>query len=179
VRNLINLIDGTSVSYFLAYKCLMERNEDVSNFYKDNISIYLFPAVSLAAFSCELALKSKIFNECGKKTKVHDLHKLFTLLNSITQEDIMNRTINSYNMKSKVLQSIDTINFERFTDLLYRHKDSFVSWRYFHEGIPESDIDFLEALMFCLNGFDEDYKDYVDINYNQRIRRITPNIPIQ
>jgi hypothetical protein len=161
MRCIHNKIDGTAISYFLAYKCLMDKNQDVSNFYHDKLSIYLFPAISLAAFSCELALKAKIYSESRKKPKAHDLNKLFRLLNSHTQHDIIQRTIKLYNDKSKLLLSNDLINKDNFTDLIEEHKNSFVSWRYVHEGVPATDLDFLEVLMFCLNEFDEEFISFV------------------
>lgn len=96
MRTITNLIDGTAITYYLAYRCLMDKNQDVSDHYVDKISIYLFPAISLAAFSCELALKSRILDESSKKTKNHDLSKLFCFLSHGTQQDIILRTVNLY-----------------------------------------------------------------------------------
>jgi hypothetical protein len=165
VRSESDLIEVTAQSYFLAFKCLMDKNREVKNYSDDKMSIYLFPAISLSAFSCELALKAKIFNESKKKPKNHDLLKLYRMLSHGTQNDIMHRTILLYNKQSKYLHSNDLLCKDRFTDLLQEHKDSFVSWRYFHERFNEgeytTDVDFLQTLMYCLNDFDDDYELFV------------------
>jgi HEPN domain-containing protein len=172
------MIDGTAISYFLAYKCLMDRNHDVKTYHNDYISIYFFPAVSLAAFSCELALKSKLLSESGRTSRSHDLSKLFSQFSLVKQREITNRTIKLFNLKSEKLLSQDRLDLEAFRHLLDRHKDSFVNWRYFHEGIPETDVDFLEALMFCLNDFDEEYYNYIESSRTIN-RTKTPYIEIK
>ena len=60
-----NAVDATAVAYQLTYTCLMERDKEVRTFYSDQVSIYIFPAIINAAFSCEVALKNLI-NSCRK-----------------------------------------------------------------------------------------------------------------
>lgn len=49
----------------------------------------------------------------------------------------MNRTIQAYNCKSKILNVSDRISENNFSTLLNSHKDTFTIWRYFYEGLPD------------------------------------------
>lgn len=156
-----DLIDGTATSYFLAYKCIMLKNHELCDYYGDKVSAYFFPAVTLAAFSCELALKYRIKNDCGKIERGHNLEKLFETLNYESRCDVVDRTIKLYNYKASILESSDLLTSVRFDSLLSNIKNAFVDWRYYFEGNAQGDIDFLEALMFCLNDVDDEYERFL------------------
>jgi len=51
-------------------------------------------------------------------------------------------------MKSKILNITNRIDNNIFSELLTSPKDSFTIWRYFYEGSPNIDLDFIEAFCF-------------------------------
>ncbi|WP_256236490.1 HEPN domain-containing protein [Bacillus sp. EB600] len=156
------IIHSSANSYFLSYKCLIDKHVEVSNFYGDILSAYSLPAITVSAFSCELALKSILHSESGKTPRGHDLNKLFNQLQQKTRIDMVERTIQAYNFKSEIYGGNSPISEIDFYNLLNSHKDTFMTVRYFHEGrLSSVDLDFIEAFMFCLNGQDDDYKAYV------------------
>ncbi|EKN70399.1 HEPN domain-containing protein [Schinkia azotoformans] len=163
------IIHSTAIAYFLSYKCLIDKHIEVCNFYSDYFSAYFVPAITTAAFSCELALKNILHSEKGKTPRGHDLYKLFNQLNQQTRKDIMERTIQAYNCKAEILSVTSRISEKDFFILLNLHKDTFTIWRYFYEGTPNLDLDFIEALMFCLNSKDDNYISY--INYQLALRK--------
>lgn len=155
------IIHSTANAYFLSYKCLIDKHIEVCSFDSDYFSAYFVPAITTAAFSCELALKSILHSDSEKTIRGHDLHKLFKQLNQQTRLDIMERTIQAYNLKSEILRVSSRISQKDFYNLLSSHKETFTTVRYFYEGIPSLDLDFIEAFMFCLNDTDDDYRAYV------------------
>jgi hypothetical protein len=161
MKKIEGIIDATAKAYFLSYKCLMDKHIEVCDFTSEYFSSYFVPAITTAAFSCELALKNICEVETGQKVKGHDLSKLFAILDDSTQKEIIQRTISAYNNKSKILNVTDRIDENRFSELLFLHKDSFTLWRYFYEGNPSADVDFIEAFMFCINDVDDDYEEYL------------------
>lgn len=161
MKRINHVIDGAAISYFLAYKCLMEKNLELCNYYRDKISSYIFPALTLAAFSCELALKARIKDECGKIKRGHDLEKLFRELTYNSCLDLMNRTRILYDLKARIYKSSDSFIPLDFNRLLSLSKDTFTTCRYFYEGSMSVNLDFLEALMFCLNDVDDDYQAFI------------------
>jgi hypothetical protein len=162
VEQLSEIIHSTAKAYFLSYKCLIDKHIEVCNFDSDYFSAYFVPAITTAAFSCELALKSLLHSESGKTPRGHDLKKLFNKLDEQNHFHIMKRTIQAYNVKSEVLKVSSHISEKDFYNLLCSHKDTFTTVRYFYEGLSNLDLDFLEAFMFCLNDADEDYRTYVN-----------------
>jgi HEPN domain-containing protein len=161
VEQMSEIIHSTAKAYFLSYKCLIDKHIEVCNFYSDYFSAYFIPAITTAAFSCELALKSILHPQIGKTPRGHDLNKLFSKLNQQSRIDIMERTIQAYNVKSEVLRVPTQISEADFYNLLCSHKDTFTTVRYFYEGISNLDIDFVEAFMFCLNDAEDDYRAFV------------------
>lgn len=162
------IIHSTANAYFLSYKCLIDKHIEVCNFDSEYFSAYFVPAITTAAFSCELALKHILHSESEKTPRGHDLNSLFNKLNQRTRRDVMERTIQAYNCKSEIL-SVSARIFEKdFYNLLRTHKDTFTIWRYFYERPSSMDLDFIEAFMFCLNGVDDDYCTYV--NYQLALR---------
>ncbi|MGW8956958.1 hypothetical protein [Paenibacillus sp. NPDC055715] len=170
------VVDATATAYFLSYKCLMNKHLEECEYNSDYFSAYFVPAITTAAFSCELALKSICQSLNGKAPKGHDLYKLFKTLDESTRKDIMNRTINAYNLKSEILKVDDRIDENNFNNLLTYHKDSFTIWRYFYEGSPSIDLDFIEALMFCLNKIEDDYSSYIINQLSIRAKKIIKTI---
>ncbi|MDF2805026.1 MAG: hypothetical protein K0S61_4931 [Anaerocolumna sp.] len=161
MKNISGIIDGTAIAYFLSYKCLISKHLEDVNVIGGPFSPYFVPAITNAAFSCELALKNIIQNEYGKSARGHDLEKLFNQLSLERRLDIVGRTAKLYNSKSEALYVSDKITSEKFYVLLKAHKDSFTLWRYFYESSPNMDLDFLEAFMFCLNEVEEGYIDFI------------------
>jgi hypothetical protein len=162
VEQMSEIILSTAKAYFLSYKCLIDKHIEVCNFDSDYFSAYFVPAITTAAFSCELALKSIIHSESGKTSRGHDLNKLFSKLNEQNRNNIMKRAIQAYNIKSEVLRVSSKILEVDFYNLLGSHKDTFTTVRYFYEGISNLDLDFIEAFMFCLNDADDEYKAFVE-----------------
>ncbi|QUL53366.1 hypothetical protein KDC22_23615 [Paenibacillus tritici] len=161
MKEISDIVEATAKAYYLSYKCLIAKHIEVSNFYNDSYSAYFVPAITTAAFSCELALKNIRRSECGKIPKGHDLKKLFYQINETTRKDITYRTIQTYNLKSEILNAPEQFTEQEFENSLVLHKDTFVTWRYFYEGFTNTDVDFLEAFMFCLNDEEQSYGEYV------------------
>ncbi|GIP53241.1 hypothetical protein [Paenibacillus vini] len=170
MKQIKGIVDSTAIAYFLSYKCLIDKHIEVCDFYSDFYSAYFVPAITTAAFSCELALKNIIEKEIGKSKSGHDLNKLFSQLKQDTQRIIIDRTVSAYNLKSKILKVTSVISESDFINLLLNHKDTFAIWRYFYEKdkLSSLDLDFLEAFLFSVNGVQEDYKDYVIHQLNLR-----------
>lgn len=166
MKQMSEIIHSSANSYFLSYKCLIDKHIEVSNFYGDVLSAYSLPAITTSAFSCELALKGILHSESGKTPRGHDLYKLFNQLQQKTRKDIVERTIQAYNNKSKIYGDSSQISEKDFYNLLISHKDTFTTVRYFHEGkLSNLDLDFIEAFMFCVNGQDDDYRDYINYQF--------------
>jgi HEPN domain-containing protein len=161
MKQIIGIVESTAIAYFLSYKCLIDKHIEVCDFFSDSYSVYFVPAITTAAFSCELALKNISQTESGKIPRGHDLYKLFYQLNESNRKDIMDRSIHVYNLKSEILSVSYRISEIEFNDLLYSHKDTFVIWRYFYERLSSLDLDFIEAFMFSLNCVEDEYSDYV------------------
>ena len=131
-------------------------------FYDEKFSVYVFPAISVSALSCEIALKNHIFNEYGKLIKAHKLDKLFKKMGNDKQYHYKNTTIKFYNMSAFYTNSSDRIDEISFDVFLKENANAFVEWRYIYESPRKVDLDFLEALLFALNDCDEDeYYDFL------------------
>ncbi|PAE42780.1 HEPN domain-containing protein [Bacillus sp. 7884-1] len=166
MKKLSETIRASANSYFLSYKCLIDKHIEVSNFYGEFLSAYSLPAITTSAFSCELALKSILHSESGKTPRGHDLNKLFNQLKQNTRIDMVERTIQAYNLKSEIFGDNSRISEKDFYNLLNLHKNTFTLVRYFYESrLSSLDIDFIEAFMFCLNGQDDDYPSYAKYLY--------------
>ena len=154
-------------SYYLAYKCLMDKNRELCEFYNDRTSVYFFPAISLATFSCELALKHKILqtkeHATFKGRRGHDLEYLFKSLDINQKQEIIERTVELYNLKTDLYNKTDLIYEVNFYSILKENKDVFVDFRYIYDNqiLYTANIDYIEALMFCLNDVSEDYESYL------------------
>jgi hypothetical protein len=149
-------------SYYLAYICLMEKNKELSELYSDKVSIYVLPAITLAAFSCEIALKCRIMKGIFPP-KTHDLVTLLDKLTPSEQDQIVNQTIELYNKKAEILNTSDFINKDRFRVVLIENRNVFTDYRYvFDKKLNYTvDLDFLEAFMFCLNDYYHEYENFV------------------
>nr|WP_315022157.1 hypothetical protein [uncultured Aminipila sp.] len=156
-----NLTYGTAISYYLAYKCLMEKNKELCIYYNDNISMYVFPAITTAALSCEIALKNLIYLDTGKKERGHNLEKLFKALNQDTQTRYICQTVELYNLRLKKLGEVTVFTDDDFRLQLFSNKDIYTKCRYLYEGTVPVDLDFLEAFMFSLNSTFEDYENFI------------------
>ena len=156
-----NPIEATSIAYFLAYKCLMERNQEVSDYYRNNISIYIFPAVTLASLSCEIALKNHL-NNVGITMKVHNLRQLFDAIPMKEQTRYTDATVCLENYKLNVLNMEFKFNQTEFTNALERCKLTFTNCRYLYEGIQNIDVDFIERFMFALNDEADQYESFLN-----------------
>ena len=87
---------------------------------------YLKSAVILSSFSAELLLKYTIEKEGKEFSNIHDLHKLYNLLEDSTKESIEN------GYKQLISESnMEIINgYEDVKSVYYNSKDHFVKWRY-------------------------------------------------
>lgn len=91
---------------------------------KSNLDVSLFvPAVVNCAFACELFMKSML----PKDTHGHELHSLFSKLDTGIQGKIQNATVDS--MK-KIRLSYGNTDFQND---LTENSNNFAEWRYFHE----------------------------------------------
>ena len=154
--------------YCLAYQTLVSKDKEVSDFHKEKtVLVYLLPAIVLATFAIEIALKSKIqIQDCGKdekSPKSHNLFKLFSKLNLSSREEIVMKTNEFYIYKTKLFDSEDYIDFESFDKLIKSNSNQFENVRYIHEPMifEKIELDFIEALMFSLILELEDYKRFL------------------
>lgn len=161
MQKINNLIEGTSIAYFLAYKCLMERNQEVTNYYYDSFSIYIFPAVTMAAFSCEVALKNHL-SKVGIAMGGHNLKKLFYALPTIAQDKYAITTVRLENCLSATLNKEPIFGLADFEKALDRCRLTFTKCRYLYEGIQDIDIDFVETFMFALNDEADQYESFLN-----------------
>ncbi|GIO41572.1 MULTISPECIES: HEPN domain-containing protein [Paenibacillus] len=83
------VIELTANAYFESYKCLMDSHISVWDKNRESYSVFFVPAITTAAFSCELAIKSMIQKESETIPKTHDLNKLFYQLNKNTRKEII------------------------------------------------------------------------------------------
>ena len=150
-----NTVDATAVAYQLTYTCLMERDKEVRTFYSDQVSIYIFPAIINAAFSCEVALKNLIKAHQDKLVRGHDLKMLFEKMPQQLQKKYMDQTIALYN--EIALCGNGNLSPVEFSICLNEVKDTYEHKRYLYEKPFAVDIDFLESLMFSLNDSKEEY----------------------
>lgn len=162
MQKINNLIEGTSIAYFLAYKCLMERNQEVADYYHDSISVYIFPAATIAAFSCEVALKNHLAKD-GIDKRGHDLESLFYAMPKIAQDKYTLATIDLENCIYSKVNKEPIFNVDDFRKALNRCRLTFTKCRYLYEGISAIDIDFIETLMFALNDEFDQYESFLDI----------------
>ena len=156
-----NTIDSTAKAYYLAYRTLIKSHIDLCNFSNDTFSVYVFPAITSAVFSCEIALKNLIFLETGKEVRGHDLSRLFKQLSSDKQRNYMDITIKLYNRCSKFQKHNANINANIFNEKLVMCSNNFVEFRYLYEGGKKTDLDFLEAFMFAVNDLQNEYEDFI------------------
>lgn len=175
------IISASALAYFAAFKCLINKHIEVCDFDSDYFSPFFIPAITNAAFSCELALKGMFLP--NETPKGHDLFKLFTKLDGKKQKEIIARTTEAYNMKSELLRVDHRIKSdEQFLNLLKIYKDTFIIWRYFYENSSDLDLDFIEALMFCLNDYNSVvYRNHVIDQINKRDEKTgsTPKLVLE
>lgn len=156
-----SLIKFTSISYYLAYKCLIQRHFEQSNYYGDKeiISVSTFPAITLCSFSCEIALKKMLYEERKIQIKTHDLEYLFFKLKKETQEYYLSETLRLMGIKKDYYKYENDIDFNV---LLKENKLTFETTRYLYDSKGFSvDIDFLEAFMFALNDEMDSYLIFI------------------
>ena len=119
----------------------MARGDNLSTADKTQLSRvggYFFGAVILRAFATELTLKAISLKQTGQYKKTHDLLLLF--------EDLEDDT------KKIIAEVADNRGIAPLEQILSKHKDDFVEWRYVAEGGTHSvtllDLDkALEVLM--------------------------------
>ncbi len=101
------------------------------------------------AFAVEMGLKTLlVYSDKEEKPEGHDLAKLFGRLPRDTQEMV----------KKKTLELLPSIEASDFSKLLRQHRETFESWRYFHEDFDgskrkaaDTDMGFLFAMLMGLN----------------------------
>lgn len=156
-----SLIKVTSTVYFLAYKCLMEKNKEVADYSNLNKSIYIVPAATLATFSCEIALKC-LLSKSIKNPHGHDLKCLFDKLQKTDKDKYTKITINLENCLLRRTCKEDTYDVEDFSKELNECRLAFINNRYIYEKPTCINIDFIETFMFALNDEEQDYEAFLD-----------------
>lgn len=159
-----NIIDATAKAYYLAYRALIREHNELCSVSNLSFSVYVFPAITTAAFSCEIALKNLIYSETGREVKGHNLNKLFRQLSLDKQRYYRDTTINLYNVCSEYQKHDARIDENRFKELLLICSNNFVDFRYLYEGGKKTDLDFLEAFMFAVNDCQNEYADFISNN---------------
>ena len=159
-----NIIDATAKAYYLAYCALIREHNEFCSVSNHSFSVYVFPAITTAAFSCEIALKNLIYSETGREVKGHNLNKLFKQLSVDKQSYYMDVTINLYNMRSEYQKHDARIDENRFEQLLLICSNNYIDFRYLYEGGKKTDLDFLEAFMFAINDCQNEYAGFIRNN---------------
>lgn len=163
MKKVKGIIDATATAYVLAYKCLMEKNMEVCNSFQDDISIYIFPAMTIAALACEIAIKDKL----KAKTKGHELDKLFNKLDANQQNKYREHTKELYNIRNKILGRSTSLKILDFEQELQDCKDIFIKCRYLYESKLSVNIGFLESFLFAINDADDEYVEYLNFLANK------------
>lgn len=121
-----------------AIKLFSINHDENTNNSDDNQ--FILPSAVLSAFTCELCLKAILIIEGQEIKKIHNLEKLFNLLNPEYKKEIKKNTILHLSKRSK---NNDPVNFE--TELCSIAND-FVDLRYFFQDI--------ESTSFYLTNYD-------------------------
>ena len=139
----------------------MEKNKEVSDYYNQNKSIYIVPAATLAALSCEIALKC-LLSKSIKIPRGHDLMSLFDKLQKTDKDKYTKITINLENCLLRRACKEDTYDVDDFNKELNECRLAFKSGRYIYEKPTCINIDFIEAFMFALNDEEQNYEAFLN-----------------
>jgi len=120
-----------------AFKKSAERSLEQRPSPNGQIEFFIVPAVVNLAFSIELYLKFLLAKNETPDSTDHNLSKLFDLLDSTIQQEIID------------LADYDKDEFEL---LLSKHTEAFVEWRYIHERNVSINVDlkFMRKLIDCV-----------------------------
>ena len=120
-----------------AFKKSAERSLEQRPFPNGQIEFFIVPAVVNLAFSIELYLKFLLAKNETPDSTDHNLSKLFDLLDSTIQQEIIDLT---------------DYDKDEFESLLSKHTEAFVEWRYIHERNVSINVDlkFMRKLIDCV-----------------------------
>lgn len=122
-------------SYKNAYEILIKTSGA-----NDRMALLILPATTIAAFACELYLKSIILKETGKLEKGHALDKLFYKTSHTAQYNIKMITTKLFEIRSKQ-------NLASFDKCLKKNSSLFVQCRYCYESGVHADTLFLDSML--------------------------------
>ncbi len=100
----------------------------------------MIPAITLNAFTCELALKAMVVKKGSTYEGIHTLDKLYDKISEKDKEKISGYVIGE--MK-KCVPNYGKVDFD--ADLA-KHARLFVDWRYFFEKRVSANLSFIESL---------------------------------
>lgn len=151
-----NWIDINILGYSESYITLMLKHEEYAAELDSYSTPYYMPAYTIAAFACELAIKSileKMDNRNGvtRQIRGHKLDALFNMLEDDVKKKIIEKTIVYYNIGSKHYGSTAILDETEFNNQIIKETNVFAEMRYFHElGSMSISTHFIEAFMFAL-----------------------------
>lgn len=100
----------------------------------------MIPAITLNAFTCELALKAMVVKNGATYGAIHELNGLYKMISEEDKRKISEHVISEMKKVSPNYEEID------FTADLDRHAKLFVDWRYFFEHGVSANLSFMDAL---------------------------------
>ena len=120
-----------------AFKKSAERSLEQRPSPNGQIEFFIVPAVVNLAFSIELYLKFLLAKNETPDSTDHNLSKLFDLLDSTIQQEIIDLT---------------DYDKDEFKSLLRKHAKAFVEWRYMHERNVSINayLEFMRKLADCV-----------------------------
>lgn len=168
IKNM-QMTEINSISYAAAFEKLIFKHKELSDAMNSAWSHFFYPAMSIASFSIELALKG-ILDEQNKicmnkvSTRGHDIEILFNRITKENQEKICKKTIRFYNYHSEMLNSKFRLNDDVFLQELKHNNRVFEELRYFHEEKARKnfDYDFITSFVFALNYTQEAFESFIE-----------------
>lgn len=100
----------------------------------------MIPAITLKAFTCELALKAMVVKNGLSYGSVHELDKLYKNISNENKNKIVNAVVTEMKKNNANYGQSD------FEKDLKKHSRLFIDWRYFFEKSVTANLPFINAL---------------------------------
>lgn len=106
----------------------------------------MIPAITLKAFSIELALKALVVKNGKNYGNLHELNKLYIEISEDDRDKIKRNVVSQMKISDT---NYNDIKFQEDLDAISR---TFIDWRYFYEDIRTVNSLFLNALFDYMIG---------------------------
>lgn len=107
----------------------------------------MIPAITLKAFSIELALKALVVKNGKNYGNLHELNKLYIEISEDDRDKIKRNVVSQMKISDA---NYNDIKFQEDLDAISR---TFIDWRYFYEDTRTVNSLFLNALFDYMIGF--------------------------